>query len=147
MPIQITQQTKWPMTPHPSRGTLPQRLAGSAQTRLSGDRWHLSLQSPLSRHHRCLRITTQRGPTHNGQLHSLRLGQPRGPQNSTVRVTHGTVLHSRLQIDLLINIRRQRGRLIRGHLTVHTRAQDQSIIIAISVLTLSRKKLQTKPVC
>lgn len=146
MPIPIIRQTRWPLTPHPSRGTLPQRPAGSAQIKLSGDRWHLSLQSPLSRRHRSLSIPIQPGPIPNGQLRSLKLGQCQGPQNSTVRVTHGTVLHNRLQIGLRTNIRRQRGRLIQDHLTVRTRAQDQSTIIAIDVLTFGQRKSQTKPV-
>lgn len=147
MPIRIIQQTRWPLMPHPSRGTLRQRLAGSALIKLSGDRWHLSSQSPLIHRHRCLLITIQQGPIPNGQLRSLKLGQRRGPQNSTARVTHGTALRSRLGISLRTNIRRRRGRLIRDHLTAHTRAQDQPITIAISVLTLRWRKLQTKPVC
>lgn len=147
MSIRIIQQTKWHLTPHPSRGTLPQRPAGSALIKLSGDRWHLNSQSPLTRRHRCLLITIQQGPILNGQPRSLKLGQRRGPQNSTARVTHGTALRSRLGIGLRTNIRRLRGRSIRGHLTAHTRAQDQPITTAISVLTLRRRKLQTKLVC
>jgi hypothetical protein len=141
----IIQPTNQSLTPHFSRGTLRQRLAGDAQTKLNGARWHLSSQSPLSHHHKCLHIIIQLGPIPHGRLHNLRLGQRRGHQNFPVHVTHGTALHNRLQIGLSTRIRRQQGSLMQYHHTVRIKARGRSTTII--VLISSQKKLRTKPIC